>query len=395
MNRSGFHGGYDGSGGWIALTRFATRWALKTWLELICSAEEIAAIIPGRTNRLAWLEFQNKLRAFYFFEHSDTVVGSSPEGGFDIRGALAQLSRLEKWDSVWAAEGIGRQYASLGPMGALHSLESNAASIEKYLVPLHTGMGLSFAEAALQGAACGERTIAESLDQFYDLCRLHSHEGFVEAAYEVLGLVARTLFPHLVARIDGALAQSDPEKLPYFWHGIGRGMYFLPTGFFPGDWPTWRAMQIALEEPPHALGQLNATAGVAWAFTLVNMRQPEILAAFFESYGEAMRYSDAVANGIRSAFVIWLHCAPDDPHWHSLSESSAIDQITDSRFWEQYVYESCVFAARFSKIAAERHQLGKMFHYRPLAESTRELQRDATTTFNSCPARMVGQRLRV
>ena len=44
------------------------------------AAESMTALIPGSCNRLSWQEFQNKLRAFYLFEHADSIL-DLPQGG--------------------------------------------------------------------------------------------------------------------------------------------------------------------------------------------------------------------------------------------------------------------------------------------------------------------------
>ena len=41
------------------------------------SAEVGKFLMPGRENRLAWQEFQNKLQAFDLFEHVDVTLQSA------------------------------------------------------------------------------------------------------------------------------------------------------------------------------------------------------------------------------------------------------------------------------------------------------------------------------
>src|SRR5205085_2866059 len=99
------------------------------------------------------------------------------------------------------------------------------------LAALHAGAGLSFAGRAL-GVLTPRSTAGEvrrALEQFVALCRANSHEGYVRAAYEALGLWTRNLSPQLMPSIDRQLAEADEEMVGYFWHGVGRALYFAPT----------------------------------------------------------------------------------------------------------------------------------------------------------------------
>ena len=360
---------------WQGREYFGFRSAAKAWFDFLEAVVEVGLLLPGTTNRLACQEFQNKLRAFDLFEHADLIVDSSPRKGFAMQNAVTQLALRERWDSVWVAEGISWHYATSKRINVPSLLPEDAAWAAKYLVPFHTGMGMSLAEAALRNASLAAGTIVDSLNQFFEVCRSHSRKGCQGAAYETLGLVARTLSPHLIRPIDRALSQADSVKLAYFWHGVGRAMYFLPTAFFPADWLALQAVQKAGREAPHTLGRLNATAGVAWAFTLVNIRHPQVLEAFFKRLGDTLPSADAIANGVGSVLMFWRQCAGEDVYWRALSRHSEMLAGTQgSRLWERYVVQPCRFAIRFSETVAERHQISDMFRYRPLDEWTRELQ---------------------
>jgi hypothetical protein len=351
------------------------RSAARAWFDVLGAVAEVGLLLPGTTNRLAWQEFQNKLRAFDLFEHADLMVGPLPGEGFAIQKAVTQLALRERWDSVWVAEGISWHYATSKRINVPSLLPEGAAWAAKYLVPFHTGMGMSLAEAALRNSSLAARTIVDNLNQFFEVCRSHSRKGCQGAAYETLGLVARTLSPHLIRPIDQVLSQAGSVKLAYFWHGVGRAMYFLPTAFFPADWLALQAMQKAGREAPHTLGRLNATAGVTWAFTLVNIRHPQVLEAFFKRLGDTLPSADAIANGVGSVLMFWRQCAGEDVYWRALAKHSEVLAGTQgSRLWERYVVQPCRFASRFSEIVAERHQISDMFRYRPLDEWTHELR---------------------
>src|SRR5262249_30598697 len=143
------------------------------------------------------------------------------------------------------------------------------------------------------------------------LCRANSLPQYWPIAFEALGLVVRNLYPGLIAPLDRYFSNRDEDLLAYFWHGIGRGTYFLPADSLPHWSAPWQGFGTCLQAP-HELGQRNAVAGFAWAMALVNLRQPEIVAAFLERHGTNANKDDAFANGIFSAAAVWLNCAPQD-----------------------------------------------------------------------------------
>ncbi len=131
---------------------------------------------------------------------------------------------------------------------------------------------------------------------------------------EALGLVTRLLYPQIVRIIDWRLSAIDPDLVGYFWHGVGRGLYFLPINALPCTSSTWRAVEMAQEEPPHSLGRLNALGGLAWAVTLVNLRHPAILETFLKQYGGVISANDAFSTGVSASLMIWYDIEKDDPY---------------------------------------------------------------------------------
>jgi hypothetical protein len=340
------------------------RTVLKTWLELVRAAEGIAQFIPGAGSRLAWREFQNKLRAFYFFEHADSIL-DSPQELSEAR-LLRGLARLDTADSVWAAEGIGRHYANsrlADHSGAWPWLTNNLANEAlRFRVPFHTGMGLALAESWLHSAHGADSPTATGLRGFLNLCGINSRDGFSGAVYETLGLACRTQYPHMVRRIDELLLEINPVIAAYFWHGVGRGLYFLPTGFIPGARLTYTALRKAHDEPPHELGRSNAAAGVAWALTLVNMRDPQIMEDFLKNYGASLPDGEAFANGVQAALTIWHDCAGEDPFLRTFSEhrpDSGDDEAV--RLWRRYAGQPSQRAAENYQRIARNQQIGELF----------------------------------
>src|SRR5262249_11421336 len=172
---------------------------------------------------------------------------------------------------------------------------------------LHAGMGLSFANRLLETIKPGSPggRVREVLGQFVELCKENSTNGYQGAAYESLGLVARNLYPHMVRSIDQQLSAIHGDLVGYFWHGVGRAIYFAPTNFWPDGRSPDRGVEMALRVSPHEVARLNSLAGLTWALTLVNIRQPEIMQSLLKRQGRLLNEDGAFSNGLSSAIIIW------------------------------------------------------------------------------------------
>lgn len=271
------------------------------------SAGLVQSLLPSEDSRVSWQEFQNKLEAFTSFAYADTQLGELADAG--LREAVHAAAALGPYASVWSMEGLGHREAERlwkrrpSTYGIIsHGLPARS------LIPLHAGMGLSFACRSLESGG----DVRDRLARFFDLCEVNSLDGYFGAAYEALGLIARNLYPEWVRAIDRAL-EFDTELLSYFWHGVGRGIYFVPTNFPTLASAPWRSISMARQEPPHELASLNALSGLIWAFTLVNIRHPQLLGALVEHHGEELLRNEGYWNGLGSALMVWRMTSPDDP----------------------------------------------------------------------------------
>jgi hypothetical protein len=196
------------------------------------------------------------------------------------------------------------------------------------------------------------------------LCRDNSRPGYVGAAYESLGLVTRTFHRDLIADVDRVLQQSAGDLVGYFWHGVGRATYFAPGNFLPCcdiDWAS--APSIA----PHEIGRLNFTAGLAWAVTLVNMRQPAIMERLLEHHGDVVARTPAFANGVSSSILMRHDTTPDAPFLDAfLDYQPAQDASQTARLWETEVRGPAVDALRDWYDRLRRAgRLGEVFRFPP------------------------------
>ena len=262
------------------------------------------------------------------FENVDTVLGLPRGAAVPLAQLVEHTHDLDLISSVWATEGIGHYYAETiweakgTPRGLLHETATRSVPARS-LAALHAGMGLSMANRILAGVKSASSQCQSSCDlpraltQFFALCRENSADGYVGAAYEALGLVARNLYPHLVKHLHTHLSEMGDALTEYFWHGVGRGIYFSPGNYLPLGNLSFRAMEMARREPPDELCRANVLAGLVWAQFLVNLRQPEIVEDLLAECSGPIEAA-AFANGVSSATVIWRDSTEGDPHLDAL-----------------------------------------------------------------------------
>ena len=343
------------------IRRPTPRRAIKTAIDMAhVMAEGPRRLIPQASSRLAWLEFQNKLEVFSLFEHVDLILDLLPPESMTLLQLTARASALDSYRSVWATEGIGHYYAQ----GRRATNDDHIQWPTARLAPLHAGMGLAFASEVLErvGAGSDSAQLRDELQGFFRLCHTHSHEGYTGAMYEALGLVARNLYPHLLLAIDAELAKLDQQLIGYFWHGVGRAIYFAPSNFLVTCSAARRAMEMALSEPPHELGKLNAVAGVVWALTLVNLRQPQILELFLRYHWSQMAAVDVVGKSLSAALLIWRDSSPTNSLIDKLSQYRPANSVS-SGFWSA-VRQACADASEPNyRVMKENNRLGSLFRY--------------------------------
>ncbi|HEX8292492.1 MAG TPA: hypothetical protein VF570_12095 [Pyrinomonadaceae bacterium] len=378
-------GFWDAASGVAAGDALTSRGMMRTTLEAVRqSAGALGQLVQGGDARASLLEFQNKLQVFNLFEHADAVLGLPREAGADLPELVGRTRSLDSFLRVWATEGVGYYYAEVtweargAPRGLL--TDGAARGVPAHgMAALHAGMGLSLAGRVLGSLAQGGREpgreLQAALGQFVALCRDNSAEGYVGAAYEALGLVTRNLYPHLVTEIDRQLGGAGDHLAEFFWHGVGRAIYFAPTNYVPVGGGARRALEMSQREPPHELGRLNAQAGVAWALLLVNLRHPEVIKSALRQCGEGALRGDAFANGVSSAAVVWRDSTADDPHLGELCRYRPGPDAPPGAAarWRELVELPCRRALdTFYEPLRRRGLLGEVFRYRSLAGLSEE-----------------------
>lgn len=332
------------------------------------SAGVAGAVAPSREGRLAWQELRNKLEVYELFDGAEETLRLSEDSAYSPSELVGRADALGPFRSVWATEGAGHSHAESALArggGVPRGLLSDAAT-SRGMAALHAGMGLALASRVLRNVSDARDgdALRLALARFVALCRDNSHEAYVGAAYEALGLVARNLHPQLVEAIDGLPREASEELNEYFWHGVGRAIYFAPTNLAPLGDTAARAFEMARSEPPHESGRRNALAGVAWALTLVNIRQPELVECVLARCGARADERDALRNGVASALVVWRDSTREDDPCLAAWRRHAPDAPEP---WRSLVARPTEDALVKIYPALERRgSLGEVFRYQPL-----------------------------
>ena len=132
----------------------------------------------------------------------------------------------------------------------------------------------------------------------------------------------------------------------------------------PGFSP-WHAAE---HEPPNEVARRNARAGVAWAWTIVNIRQPEITANFLKNRSEEISGNDAFTNGVYSTLIVTGEVMPGYRlvTGYCRYEPDAEDQSAVSA-WTRYVGADCEARVNYYRQTLRTHgSLGEVFRYRSL-----------------------------
>jgi hypothetical protein len=323
---------------------------------------------------LLWQELRDKGEVFCLVLDVSRRIGVPSSPPFPLAELLARCYALGRFPALWAVEGLGHDYGDsfsqqqVTPRGILSAEVTGSLPAESLLM-LHAGIGLSFAQQLLAGAVAGtpHNEVCRRVAAIIGLCRDNSREGYLGAAWESLGLVTRSFHGDLVAAVDGALREVAPEALGYYWHGVGRAIYFLPINFLPGS--DGAVFTMARSEAPDEEARRSAVAGAAWAFALVAQRQPRVLAELVVGpHGEELARDGAFANGVASSAIMRHDTTPDADfltRFYRYRPEGADRRLAD--LWERLVERPCEEAlARWYPVIKSRRRLDEVFRYQDL-----------------------------
>jgi hypothetical protein len=316
----------------------------------------------GRT----WQQGRNNFEVYGLVKDVRSRLQLDWSRPFDLNQLVERAYDLGAYADLWAVEGLGHDYAAMCLDRGVRAgilRDGPAASLpRRSFTMMHAGLGLALAERTAQALTPYARRseFRDVATGFADACDAHAVAGYAGAAYESLGLVIRTWHPQLMSAFDEALMDVDRGLAGFFWHGAGRALYFLPTYIVPGLLSPWRA---ADREAPHLLAHCNLLAGLAWAMTLVNIRQPDTLAHLLSVRGDVLTRYDGFTNGICSAIVMAIDTTPDDPYVLAFAEYDPRDQKPHVRdMWRRAVRPAVVLALRrYQPVLAAHGQLERVF----------------------------------
>jgi len=301
---------------------------------------------PGREAAALRGELRNKFEVYRLVKGVSETLGLPPVGAqIELHRFVDRAYELEPYPAMWALEGLGHHYMKSAlrrerrPRGLLthEDLPRNA------LLMLHAGLGLAVAEVVLEELAPRPARAAahRALERFAELCRENSRPDFEDAALEALGLVARCFYPDLVMPLHRGLDEGDGILHAYFWHGVGRAIYFVPVNFLPGYGSAWHAIEMARREAPNAEASTNALNGVAFAVTLVNLSDPGVLESLFRHHGDELR-GTSFSEGMASSVLMRRTTTPEDRDLaRFLARRPGAPGSRMARLWHELVVEPC------------------------------------------------------
>jgi hypothetical protein len=327
-------------------------------------------------------ELVNKGQIFLLVPAVGGLIGEPEQPPLPLPELVARSYGLGDFRALWAIEGLGHDYGDsfwnqgVEPSGIL------SAAVSDRLPPgslpmLHAGIGLSFAQTVLDGLGWTNRPedLERRVARIVRLGRDNSLPGYAGAAWESMGLVSRMFHPTLVPSIDRAVRAAAPEQRGYFWHGVGRALYFWVFNFLPCS--DWEIFQMAQREAPDEEARLNAFAGAAWGYALVNQRHPQIMAdLLIRQRGEDLLRDGGFANGIASAMMMRYDTTPDAPFIQSFLDyrpASGGRRLAD--LWDRLVRIPGETALREVYPVLRQHgRMGDVFQYRDLAAHAARLR---------------------
>ncbi len=337
------------------------------------SSGAIGAVGTAFARNLLREQFGNTFDVISYVNHVDAPSTLTPDGDYPIDEMIAKMYSRGDYPALWLVEGLGERYAHayLNDGEELYGLLSSGKGLEipdKTQLMMHAGMGIIFAKHCIAKLTpCSpEGEIGEAIKQFLDMCDANSQERYKGAAVESLGLVTRTWYGQMVQLIYAQLLKIDQAASEYFWRGAGRAMYFAPMYMLPGFSP-WQA---ANTEPPDDTARRNARAGVAWAFTIVNIRQPQIHCNFLRNRNFEIAGNDAFTTGVYSTLLMAGEMVPDHAYVKAFAEFKPDPNDKPAvEAWERFIGTDCeARLAFYRKTLKAANKMGEVFRYHPLPE---------------------------
>lgn len=358
-------------GDFVTLKLFDPRWlASQSERAFQRSLDTATALFPVENLKLTWEELRNTFGVINLVNQASSMLSLS-HGEIHLAEAIDRAYSIGgDYAALWLVEGLGEEYALRNspesrPAKALLTSGQAVNLPEKSLLMMHAGMGITFARQAVSPLTpySSDQEVSTALHRFVDLVQTNARQGYDGPAFESLGLVTRTWYPQMVPSVDRILWAADHVVLEYFWHGVGRAVYFNPLSIVPGASPF---QQIA-HEAPHRLALLSGTAGTAWAFALVNLRQPEITLHALKNQAKYLLANDAFTDGLVSVMLMATDMLPTAPFARQFSDFQPSTYAVLQRSWDRVVRVPVQRAlTQWFPVLKRSHRLSEVFRYQNL-----------------------------
>lgn len=334
--------------------------------------DSLGLLLSGSSLLLTTEQLVNKGEIFTLVPAVSGLIAVPPKPPLPLPELVARSYALGDFFALWAIEGLGHDYGdSFWDQDVVPS-RILAPDVTRTLpagsLPmLHAGIGLSFAQTLLDDLRWDtpRDVLHRKIAEIARLCEDNSLPGYVGAAYESLGLVSRMFHPTQVVEIDQAVRAAAPEVRGYFWHGVGRAIYFWVFNFLPCS--DWEVFQMARREAPDEEARLNAFAGAAWGYALVNQRQPRIMAELLvRQRGEELARDGGFSNGIASSMMMRYDTTPGAPFIQPFLEfrPDPADRRLEE-LWDRLVRIPAETALReVYPVLRQQGRMGEIFRYR-------------------------------
>jgi hypothetical protein len=351
----------------------------KVGTGLISQSTRLTHLFVSGDAQLAWQELINKVEVFALVKNLSSVLDLPEKRFIPLPDLVEKAYGLSPFDALWAVEGVGHYYADdcwarQGPPKGL-LFEVNATVPAKSLLMLHAGMGLCFADRLIGGLTTESTPdeVRDALEEFVRLCTDNSRPGYLGAAVESLGIVTRDFYPDMLKVVNEQFRIAAPEFTGFYWHGIGRAIYFSRKFFLPHLFSMWNDVSVEATTEPE---RLSAMAGLTWAFTLVNMRHPAVVESSVLAYAADSPLGQAFSNGVCSCMVMRSDTTPDEPFVSAFYEHKPGPQSGElAQVWERRITEPAQAGVHsYYPVLNEHHALDQVFRYQDLAELVHCLQ---------------------
>jgi hypothetical protein len=350
---------------------------LFTWI--------VSALIPGRKASVMATECRNKAKIMTLVQGLDSYM--DPEGKTPLQTIVEKCYALGSFPALWAVEGAGKDLAEWHM-----ARNSNPARLltdapldpkwNKALLMLHAGLGLGFAKYVIERlpSSPSDEQVRQAVTRTVELCRSNSRPGYYGAAIESLGLVSRFMRnAAFCRRVHEVLTKTAPDSVSFFWRGVGRCLYFHPINFLPGFSRPSRAPGLCEAEAPRAELKDSLLSGMAWALTVVNMTNPEVMEWVLEHDADYFNGSPAFQNGVMSSVIMRYDTTPDDPlvkQFMSHQPNPQNRALCD--LWKSRIQQTIETAIHTIYPALKKHnRLDEVFHYQSLANLAAQLEQEA------------------